>query len=462
MSRTFNSANVGVNENYLHTPASGVYANLTAFTFAAWVYPTGLGGLNEGVILAQDPTGVYSPAFYFDGAGGSALFASITGAVNGISDTNEQLALNTWSHVTVTFDLAGDALLHVYINGVEATYSIQQAAVGPLADNSADGFYFGNDTFDFGWDGSLAEMAVWDRALTATEVASLAASTTGIPAALATEVGYWHFCGFNSPEPDASGNGNSAALSTNAPAAGSNSPGYTCVSFTVPQPHAPTLTAVAAKQWTVTDQEMMSIIQLAMLEPDDSGATWPSGMWTKAEVVEYLNEAQWDFLGKTGITAAVSYQVALAAQARFNLPSNVIDLRRVAWREGAYGTDFEELTRVNTWELDYGTDKWGQQTNPVPTAYLLDQVPSLTLQVQPVAGDLGALELTYTSLATSFDGTGVATSVPDDWTPYLVWGAKAKMLSKQGEANDPVRAAYCEQRYQEGVELGRLLVQGVR
>jgi len=46
--------------------------------------------------------------------------------------------------------------------------------------------------------------------------------------------------------------------------------------------------------------------------------------------------------------------------------------------------------------------------------------------------------------------------IPDDFCWVVKWGAMADLLSKDGPARDPARASYCEQRYQQGVELCRL------
>jgi hypothetical protein len=128
----------------------------------------------------------------------------------------------------MSFKLAGDAKIHIYFNGVEASYSLQQAATGAIDDDSASGYTFGNDGFGDGFDGNLAEMAEWNVQLTGPEILSVYQSTTGVAAVEPTHlVGYWHLCGIASPEPDATANGNDAVL-TVAPAAGNWSPGYAC------------------------------------------------------------------------------------------------------------------------------------------------------------------------------------------------------------------------------------------
>ena len=42
-----------------------------------------------------------------------------------------------------------------------------------------------------------------------------------------------------------------------------------------------------APQFDVTDQEVLNALQLSMLEPPDKGQTWPSGLWSLKEIVNY-------------------------------------------------------------------------------------------------------------------------------------------------------------------------------
>jgi len=223
----------------------------------------------------------------------------------------------------------------------------------------------------------------------------------------------------------------------------------------------PPYPAIPAQQWNVTDQQLMSDLQLATLEPDDAGATWPSGMWTQAQVVSWINDVVRDFMHRTGLTCAIDFITGAPSQGSYDLPQDMIDLRRVAWRAGISGTGYEELTLVDTFQKDQSDPTWAANEEQVPTGYLLDLLPSLTLRVVPTPNDLGEAEVTMTTLGTAADGSGIDLPIPDDYTTYLFWGVLAEMLGKAGEASDPERAAYCRERYEEGIELARLMVTGV-
>lgn len=218
--------------------------------------------------------------------------------------------------------------------------------------------------------------------------------------------------------------------------------------------------AIPAQQWNVTDQQVLSLLQLATLEPDDAGATWPSGMWTQAQVLQFLNNILRDFMHRTGIVSAISFITGVANQGEYDLPQDMIDLRRIAWRFGLSGTGYVELYSTDTFEQDQNENDWPANSQQVPVAYLLNLLASLTVRVTPVPNDLGEAEITTTPLGATADGSGIPLSVPDDWTPYIAWGVLGEMFAKEGEASDPERAQYCRERYEEGVELARFMVQG--
>lgn len=219
--------------------------------------------------------------------------------------------------------------------------------------------------------------------------------------------------------------------------------------------------AIPQQAWNVTDTALMSLLQLATLEPDDAGDTWPSGMWSQDDVLSYMTNILQDFLHRTGITSAIAFLDGVPNQGKYDLPQNLIDLRRIAWRPGTSGTDYVELYAVDTFQQDMQTDDWSANASQVPTGYLLNLLPSLTVMVTPTPNDQGQAELTITTLGRTPTGGGVPLSVPDDWTPYIMWGVLAQMFGKSGEASDPQRASYCAQRYEEGIEMARLLSSGV-
>jgi hypothetical protein len=213
-------------------------------------------------------------------------------------------------------------------------------------------------------------------------------------------------------------------------------------------------------EFNVTDQEILSLVQLMLLEADTQGQTWQSNLWSLSEVVNYINDRTRRFLKETGLTQEIQFIDTLALQNTYDIPPDTIDIRRLAWRSGPQGFEYTELARVDSWELDNMVDSWTIGEDDAPSVYTDSFLPTLQVLVAPIPTDVGSGEITTVALGPEVDGSGLKVGVPDEYVPAIVWGVLSDCLQKQGEGNDPERAAYCESRYQEGIVLGNILLNG--
>ena len=71
----------------------------------------------------------------------------------------------------MTFDDTGDRRIHIYIDGSEVSYDTQRTLTGDMQDDSAANLYIPNPWIPF--DGSLDDVMIFDRVLSATEVEEL-------------------------------------------------------------------------------------------------------------------------------------------------------------------------------------------------------------------------------------------------------------------------------------------------
>lgn len=116
-------------------------------------------------------------------------------------------ALNTWEHVAGRKDGTGASALAVFLNGSKTTGSSNRSM-----QNLSGNLFFG--TWAVGgnaFDGKLAEVAIWDAALSDDEIASLAKGFSALLVRPQSLQGYWPIIGNASPEPDLR-NGNNATL----------------------------------------------------------------------------------------------------------------------------------------------------------------------------------------------------------------------------------------------------------
>jgi hypothetical protein len=207
----------------------------------------------------------------------------------------------------------------------------------------------------------------------------------------------------------------------------------------------------------ITDQTILSEIQRVTLEnAGDGGATWPSGMWTQAEVVGYLNQRQNRFLAAAGLQWKVGEVAVTTGQANQPNPTDWIATVFLAFKSSA-GL-YRELPKLSQQELDYLTPSWPGSSNATPQGYYEQEGDTNQTFVAPTPTDVGsAIERFYVFLGTALTAGGVNFTVVDEFVPTIKYGVLADMFSKVGPAANPVMAAACEARWDEGVQLGLVM-----
>lgn len=210
----------------------------------------------------------------------------------------------------------------------------------------------------------------------------------------------------------------------------------------------------------ITDQAVLSEIQRVTIEgAGDGGATWPSGMWTLAEVLGYLNQRQNRFLAAVGLYWKVAETAITLAQADQANPTDWIATVFVAYKSGA-GL-YRELPKLDAYELDLVLPTWPGASSATPRGYYEADGNTTTTSVAPIPTDAGsALERYYVALGTTLTQTpAVNFVVSDEFVPTIKYGALAEMFSKVGPAQNLILARAAEARWEEGVQLGMLMAQ---
>lgn len=209
---------------------------------------------------------------------------------------------------------------------------------------------------------------------------------------------------------------------------------------------------------SITDQQILGEIQDSLVEPNNSGASWASGMWTAAEVLNYFNNRQDQFLKETGILISRSALATTPNVNRQPLPTDCMFVQRLSWQDST-GV-WSEIPRGDSFEMDYALNAWPYTMEPKPRTYADAEVPSLQVQLAPAPSDAGVAWALYFALATALTGAGVNFTVPDEFVATIKWGVVADMLSKVGRAMDRGRAAWAQERWQEGIEAARMIILG--
>jgi hypothetical protein len=206
--------------------------------------------------------------------------------------------------------------------------------------------------------------------------------------------------------------------------------------------------------YTVTDTTLFEEIEYHLLEPP-TPAYSGSEMFTNADLVNALQKRRDQFLLETGSVIVHSVQSgAQTNDGRVALADSVIDIRRIAYLNslGAY-TVLWRSSESEANSFQYG---WWGVPGP-PGAYSVVEPAPVVVQIIPVPNIPGSLDLlTISAGATLNPSSGVVLGIPDDFSWVVKWGALADLLTRDGQASDPLRAQYCQRRWIEGVRLAKL------
>lgn len=167
------------NRAYIRIPNSPDFT-MPQFTLATWLKPTGPGEYGGGTLISKSgkpDTGSLLCSWWMGWSSSSGKVLGMVVHDYGISGkvvtSDAVVALNEHAHAALTFD---GTMVRLYINGVldqqEAFgfsgvyYSTEDVFIGGF--NANTGYTFNR------FDGTLDDVGVWNRALSASEVAALA------------------------------------------------------------------------------------------------------------------------------------------------------------------------------------------------------------------------------------------------------------------------------------------------
>jgi hypothetical protein len=212
-------------------------------------------------------------------------------------------------------------------------------------------------------------------------------------------------------------------------------------------------------QWSVTDQQVLADAEYRLMENAgaDADGVFSTEMYTPAQFLSALNNRQRQFLKDTGAIVTRVTQVSTAQEPRYALPGDWIATRRVTYKN-VDGKIFA-LYRSDTYMLDTGMEDWMFNFD-LPTVYSESALPTLQIEILKAPSDVGTIGLMYTAISQLLDGSGIKLAVPDEFAPSIMYGALADLMQSDGAGKDLSRAGYCESRYQMGVELAKLLMEG--
>ena len=165
------SAEFNGTSDYIETGLTDAEFPSSAFTFSAWANTDT--NTDFKTILGAD-TGISSSygSFYFQISNIGYWRLNLTNSAGSqfIAQDSVQAQTNKWYYVTGVFD---GSSVKIYKDGSLIASTAFTGTLAPLNTNTLIGAgYFQNNIVDF-WDGNLANVAIWNRALTSDEINSV-------------------------------------------------------------------------------------------------------------------------------------------------------------------------------------------------------------------------------------------------------------------------------------------------
>src|SRR5438093_5654000 len=160
----------------------------------------------------------------------------------------------------------------------------------------------------------------------------------------------------------------------------------------------------------LTDQDLLSEIQIALLERPDGGQSWPSEVWTREEVLGNLNSRIWSILKDThAVVTRTEIAVPASGLGVVSLPADWMATVSGVWRTA--GGVRSPLGPGDSFESDLALPSW-ETTAATPLVYHDLDDESLVLRLAPIPDANGTLELLYVARPPAVNGAGSAIAVP--------------------------------------------------
>jgi hypothetical protein len=207
--------------------------------------------------------------------------------------------------------------------------------------------------------------------------------------------------------------------------------------------------------YSVTDRDLFQAIEYHLLEPVTNGTWAGSEQFNAADITGALERRRNQFLLETGCRINHSTQTGgQTPTGRVDLADTIIDVRRLVYIDanGAY----TKLWPDDEYIMNAFASGWSINPGP-PSVYSVIATPPVRIQIAPIPNISGTLDLlTIDAGATLDPTTNVVMGVPDDFTWAVKFGALLDLLTKDGPPSDPIRAGYCQKRWEEGITLAKV------
>lgn len=211
---------------------------------------------------------------------------------------------------------------------------------------------------------------------------------------------------------------------------------------------------------TLNDSYVYTVAQYHLLEPPNGNATWAgTSQFSLADFTQALQRRRDTVLQISGCNIGpFSNTFSIVPNTnRVQMPDSasqsILDIRRIRFIPAVNQGSPSTLYREDGLAFEYFNNTY-EQTEAIPVGWDVLGSPPQFITFDALAAVPNTLDmLCMISGGIISPPTASPLLIPDDFYWVLKFGMMADMLSKESESTDLERAAYCEQRYAEGLRL---------
>ena len=179
------------------------------FSISAWIKPT------SAPFRIVFKWGTSTQEYYFQIAGGGKLQLKLqNGSAYIGKNANTTITLNTWHHVSITYDGSSSANgINVYLNSNNDNFNNITSGTYTAMSNTTEPFLIGRYAGGSSSLGKIDEVAIFDVELSSTEVTNI--YNSGVPndiSSISGLVSWWRFEGTGTTATDSGSGGNDGVL----------------------------------------------------------------------------------------------------------------------------------------------------------------------------------------------------------------------------------------------------------
>jgi len=208
--------------------------------------------------------------------------------------------------------------------------------------------------------------------------------------------------------------------------------------------------AGSPRERTITDSDIYMQIEAMLMEPMSGGVWTGTNQYDITLISGALQYRRDELLLLSAANVVNLLQPSPLASMRTFLPDSTLNLHRVRWiqADSTQGTPYA-LGREDI--ISRNADGVNLSIQPgEPDSWMITADSPLSFDCSCPPNQPGTWDMLASFSGTTLDPPAASlVGIPDDWTPALIYGALADVLSNAPEGRDAARAKYCMSRYEQ-------------